>query len=80
MCGPQHTEERRKAAMAVHWWHTALELRWTRRGVARIPLWGNSSSDSTSEAAGGKKAKSGAPVRKVFRAQMKQRPGQLEKW
>ncbi|KAJ1142046.1 hypothetical protein NDU88_008374 [Pleurodeles waltl] len=67
-CGPRHTEERRKAARAVHCWCAALELRRTRRGVARIPLWGNSNSGSTSEAARGKKGKSGAPVRSVFRA------------
>ncbi|KAJ1190507.1 hypothetical protein NDU88_007245 [Pleurodeles waltl] len=62
MCRPQYTEERRKAARAVHWWRAALELRQMRRGVARIPLWGNSSSGSTSEAAWGKKVKPGALV------------------
>ncbi|KAJ1108016.1 hypothetical protein NDU88_005400 [Pleurodeles waltl] len=68
MYGPWHTEERRKAVGALHWWCATLELRQTRRGAAHIPLWGNSSSGSTSEAAGGKKAKSGAPVRSVFKA------------
>ncbi|KAJ1209356.1 hypothetical protein NDU88_004734 [Pleurodeles waltl] len=68
MCVLRHTEERRKAVEALHWWRAVLELRRTRRGAERIPLRGSSSSSSTSEAAGGKKAKSGAPVRSVFRA------------
>ncbi|KAJ1127804.1 hypothetical protein NDU88_006197 [Pleurodeles waltl] len=65
MCWPWYTE---KAVRALHWWRAALELRWTRRGAVHIPLQGNSSSASTSEPAGGKREKSGAPVWSVLRA------------
>ncbi|KAJ1101132.1 hypothetical protein NDU88_006204 [Pleurodeles waltl] len=71
MCGPAKTRggneslssvEGRKAAGAGfgHWNHAALELRRTRQGVARIPLWGNNSIGSTSKAAGEKREELGA--------------------
>ncbi|KAJ1104300.1 hypothetical protein NDU88_001712 [Pleurodeles waltl] len=64
MCAPQflRPEERRRAAGAALWCRAALELRQTRRGAARIHLWGNSGSSyisgSISEAK--KKARQGA--------------------
>ncbi|KAJ1091349.1 hypothetical protein NDU88_004476 [Pleurodeles waltl] len=54
MCTPQllRTEAIWRTAGAV-WWHRAtLELRWTRKSVARIPLQGNSGSGSCSSRTG----------------------------
>ncbi|KAJ1207683.1 hypothetical protein NDU88_003073 [Pleurodeles waltl] len=60
MCGPVTTRnssvplslvEGWKADDVGHWIRAPLEIRRTRRGVAHIPLWGNSSSGSTSKAA-----------------------------
>ncbi|KAJ1214364.1 hypothetical protein NDU88_001983 [Pleurodeles waltl] len=49
MCAPQLTtsEEIWRTAGAVWWYRAALELRRTRKNVARIPLRGNSSSCNT---------------------------------
>ncbi|KAJ1186616.1 hypothetical protein NDU88_003397 [Pleurodeles waltl] len=46
MCAPYFTipKETRRAAGAVCWYRAALELRRTRKNVARIPLRGNSGS------------------------------------
>ncbi|KAJ1082929.1 hypothetical protein NDU88_003090 [Pleurodeles waltl] len=48
MCAPRSVRPEAvwRTAVAV-WWHRAvLELRRTRKSVARIPLWGNSGSGS----------------------------------
>ncbi|KAJ1119793.1 hypothetical protein NDU88_007978 [Pleurodeles waltl] len=49
MCAPQLTtsEEIWRTAGAVWWYRAALELRRTRKNVARIPLRGNSGSCNT---------------------------------
>ncbi|KAJ1161616.1 hypothetical protein NDU88_002100 [Pleurodeles waltl] len=49
MCAPQLTtsEETWRTAGAVWWYRAALELRRTRKNVARIPLRGNSGSCNT---------------------------------
>ncbi|KAJ1117268.1 hypothetical protein NDU88_005468 [Pleurodeles waltl] len=50
MCAPHfwETEADWRAAGAVWWRRAALELRRAWKGVARIPLWGNSCSSSCS--------------------------------
>ncbi|KAJ1171779.1 hypothetical protein NDU88_003637 [Pleurodeles waltl] len=49
MCAPQLTtsEETWRTAGAVWWYRATLELRRTRKNIARIPLWGNSGSCNT---------------------------------
>ncbi|KAJ1091432.1 hypothetical protein NDU88_004558 [Pleurodeles waltl] len=49
MCVPQLTtsEETWRTAGAVWWYRAALELRRTRKNVARIPLWENCGSCNT---------------------------------
>ncbi|KAJ1205324.1 hypothetical protein NDU88_000759 [Pleurodeles waltl] len=69
MCAPQlsNPDERWKAAGAALWGRAALELRRTRRGAARIPLWGNSG--STSEVTWAKQARLGVPICSIFGAE-----------
>ncbi|KAJ1098095.1 hypothetical protein NDU88_003211 [Pleurodeles waltl] len=55
MCAPQCLESEAdwRAAGAVWWRRAVLELRRARKGVARIPLRGNSGSSSCSSRTGG---------------------------
>ncbi|KAJ1155233.1 hypothetical protein NDU88_007968 [Pleurodeles waltl] len=54
-----------------HWGRAALELRRARRGLARIPLWGNSGSACTSKVPGKVSWEPGSAATRVFLGSLK---------